>query len=195
MGRAETGPILLLFALTRNRPRVSYLSRHSFGIRPERAIAERFGFRNRSAKGKLCRTGSRRQLGSETGQGTGRESDSRHAPIQPSFPASVRAWAGLDRQPGPFPETNFCSGARRKAAGACALSGGELAAEGEQRMSVATSLALFWAGPGGAGGSSLTMLLPLLLIPVLYLVMIRPQQKRQKQWQEMLGSASRPATA
>jgi len=32
------------------------------------------------------------------------------------------------------------------------------------------------------------MLLPLLLIPVLYLVMIRPQQKRQKQWQEMLGN-------
>jgi len=32
------------------------------------------------------------------------------------------------------------------------------------------------------------MLLPLLLIPVLYLVMIRPQQKRQKQWQEMLGT-------
>jgi preprotein translocase subunit YajC len=31
------------------------------------------------------------------------------------------------------------------------------------------------------------MLLPLLLIPVLYFVMIRPQQKRQKQWQEMLG--------
>ncbi len=39
-----------------------------------------------------------------------------------------------------------------------------------------------------AGGSSIPMLLPLLLIPVLYLVMIRPQQKRQKQWQEMLGS-------
>jgi len=32
------------------------------------------------------------------------------------------------------------------------------------------------------------VLLPLLLIPVLYLVMIRPQQKRQKQWQSMLGS-------
>lgn len=32
------------------------------------------------------------------------------------------------------------------------------------------------------------MLLPLLLIPVLYFVMIRPQQKRQKQWQQMLGS-------
>ena len=32
------------------------------------------------------------------------------------------------------------------------------------------------------------MLLPLLLIPVLYFMMIRPQQRRQKQWQEMLGS-------
>jgi preprotein translocase subunit YajC len=32
------------------------------------------------------------------------------------------------------------------------------------------------------------MLLPLLFIPLLYFVMIRPQQKRQKQWQEMLGS-------
>lgn len=32
------------------------------------------------------------------------------------------------------------------------------------------------------------MLLPLLLIPLLYFVMIRPQQKRQKQWQEMLGN-------
>ena len=32
------------------------------------------------------------------------------------------------------------------------------------------------------------MLLPMLLIPVLYLVMIRPQQKRQKQWQSMLTS-------
>ncbi len=31
------------------------------------------------------------------------------------------------------------------------------------------------------------MLLPLLLIPVLYFVMIRPQQKRQKQWQDMLS--------
>jgi preprotein translocase subunit YajC len=39
-----------------------------------------------------------------------------------------------------------------------------------------------------AGGSTIPMLLPLLLIPVLYLVMIRPQQRRQKQWQQMLGS-------
>jgi len=38
------------------------------------------------------------------------------------------------------------------------------------------------------GGTSLPMLLPLLLIPVLYFVMIRPQQRRQKQWQQMLAS-------
>ena len=54
-------------------------------------------------------------------------------------------------------------------------------------MSVTTSFALLAAAPAG-GGSSIPMLLPLLLIPVLYLVMIRPQQKRQKQWQEMLGN-------
>ena len=28
----------------------------------------------------------------------------------------------------------------------------------------------------------------LLIIPLMYFVMIRPQQKRQKQWQQMLGS-------
>ena len=55
-------------------------------------------------------------------------------------------------------------------------------------MSVAISLAFFLAAPTAGGGSPLTVLLPLLLIPVLYLVMIRPQQKRQKQWQTMLGS-------
>ena len=33
------------------------------------------------------------------------------------------------------------------------------------------------------------MLLPLLLfLPLLYLLMIRPQQKRQKQWQQMLAN-------
>jgi preprotein translocase subunit YajC len=52
-------------------------------------------------------------------------------------------------------------------------------------MSVAISFAVFAGSP--AGGSSITMLLPLLLIPVLYMVMIRPQQKRQKQWQGMLA--------
>ena len=52
-------------------------------------------------------------------------------------------------------------------------------------MSVATNFAMWAAAPPG---SSLPMLLPLLLIPVLYFLMIRPQQRRQKQWQEMLGS-------
>ncbi len=32
------------------------------------------------------------------------------------------------------------------------------------------------------------MLPLLLLVPLMYFVMIRPQQKRQKQWQQMLGS-------
>ena len=32
------------------------------------------------------------------------------------------------------------------------------------------------------------MLPILLIIPILYLVMIRPQQKRQKQWQQMLAA-------
>ena len=45
---------------------------------------------------------------------------------------------------------------------------------------------VFVQAAGGGGG--ITMLLPLLLIPVLYFVMIRPQQKRQKQWQAMLSS-------
>jgi preprotein translocase subunit YajC len=54
-------------------------------------------------------------------------------------------------------------------------------------MSVATSFALISFQQSAGGGTSLPMLLPLLLIPVLYFVMIRPQQKRQKQWQEMLS--------
>ena len=53
---------------------------------------------------------------------------------------------------------------------------------------MAISLAMSAAAPAGGGGGGITMLLPLLLIPVLYLVMIRPQQKRQKQWQSMLSS-------
>jgi preprotein translocase subunit YajC len=55
-------------------------------------------------------------------------------------------------------------------------------------MIVATSFA-FLIGPGaGAGGGFIGFLPIIVLIPVLYLVMIRPQQKRQKQWSEMLGS-------
>ena len=54
-------------------------------------------------------------------------------------------------------------------------------------MSVVMTLALWADMPAGGAAGNLTMLLPLLLIPVLYLVMIRPQQKRQKEWQAMLG--------
>jgi preprotein translocase subunit YajC len=69
------------------------------------------------------------------------------------------------------------------------LNGSKTAAPGDkQRMSVTTSLAIFLAGLAGPGGNNLSVLLPLLLIPVLYLVMIRPQQRRQKQWQSMLAS-------
>ncbi|MGO9775191.1 MAG: preprotein translocase subunit YajC [Terracidiphilus sp.] len=54
-------------------------------------------------------------------------------------------------------------------------------------MSVATSLALWVFQQAAGGGNGIMMLLPLLLIPVLYFMMIRPQQKRQRQWQEMLS--------
>ena len=53
---------------------------------------------------------------------------------------------------------------------------------------MATSLALWVFQQAAGGGNGIMMLLPLLLIPVLYFMMIRPQQKRQKQWQEMLSS-------
>ncbi len=53
-------------------------------------------------------------------------------------------------------------------------------------MSVATLLAVFLdAQPAGGG---IIGFLPLLLIPVLYLMLFRPQQKRQKQWQQMLAN-------
>lgn len=56
-------------------------------------------------------------------------------------------------------------------------------------MSVAVLIAVLAAAPAGTGGSSLPMLLPLLLmIPIMYLLVFRPQQKRQKQWQGMLST-------
>jgi preprotein translocase subunit YajC len=55
-------------------------------------------------------------------------------------------------------------------------------------MNFALTLGLLADMPAGGAAGNLTMLLPLLLIPVLYIVMIRPQQKRQKEWQAMLGS-------
>lgn len=53
---------------------------------------------------------------------------------------------------------------------------------------MATSLAFWAAAPAGTGGGAIGFLPIFLLIPVLYFVMIRPQQKRQKEWQQMLGS-------
>jgi preprotein translocase subunit YajC len=44
------------------------------------------------------------------------------------------------------------------------------------------------AGTGfGAGGSGFSLLLPVLMIGVVYLMMIRPQQKKQKVWSQMLS--------
>src|ERR1035441_2166 len=54
-------------------------------------------------------------------------------------------------------------------------------------MSVATSFALLMFLQAAGGGGGFAMLPILLIIPVLYLVMIRPQQKKQKQWQQMLA--------
>ena len=53
-------------------------------------------------------------------------------------------------------------------------------------MSVATSWAFLSVGSATGGGLSLLPLL--LMIPILYLLLIRPQQRRQKQWQSMLES-------
>jgi preprotein translocase subunit YajC len=63
------------------------------------------------------------------------------------------------------------------------------AVTGEQRTCVGTGIAAIFtlADPASGAGGSLPLLLPLLLIPVLYLMLFRPQQKRQKQWQEMLA--------
>jgi preprotein translocase subunit YajC len=44
------------------------------------------------------------------------------------------------------------------------------------------------AAPGSGAGGLMTMLPILLFIPLLYVLMIRPQQKKQKQWQQMLNS-------
>ena len=46
---------------------------------------------------------------------------------------------------------------------------------------------MFAPGQGFLGGSGFSLLLPVLMIGVVYLMMIRPQQKKQKLWAEMLG--------
>ena len=54
-------------------------------------------------------------------------------------------------------------------------------------MRVATSLAVLFFQQSAAGGGGIMLLLPLLLVVVMWFAMIRPQQKRQKQRQEMLA--------
>jgi preprotein translocase subunit YajC len=65
-------------------------------------------------------------------------------------------------------------------------------------MNLVASL-VWWASPVAPGAGGIGMLLPVLLfIPLLYLLMIRPQQKKQKQWQQMLAgikSGDRVTTA
>ncbi len=49
-------------------------------------------------------------------------------------------------------------------------------------------MAMMMAVPGfGAGAPGIQLLLPVLMIGVVYLMMIRPQQKKQKQWTQMLS--------
>ncbi len=55
-------------------------------------------------------------------------------------------------------------------------------------MSVAINCAVFLLSQAGGGASNLPMILALVaMFALLYLLMIRPQQKRQKQWQAMLA--------
>jgi preprotein translocase subunit YajC len=70
-------------------------------------------------------------------------------------------------------------------AGKC-LSTGEQ--ETRAKMNGLSNFALWAAVPAPAGNGLYTMLPILLFIPLLYFMMIRPQQRRQKQWQEMLSS-------
>ncbi len=55
-----------------------------------------------------------------------------------------------------------------------------------KRNIVANLLATFFDGQQQAGGGLIGMLPLLLLVPLLYFMLFRPQQKKQKQWQEML---------
>lgn len=55
-----------------------------------------------------------------------------------------------------------------------------------------TELILMGGAPGGQGGNPLMQMLPLLLIiPIFYLFLIRPQQKKQKDLQKMLSELKR----
>ncbi len=54
------------------------------------------------------------------------------------------------------------------------------------------ALLLMGGAPGGQGGNPILQMLPLLLIiPIFYLFLIRPQQKKQKEHQKMLAELKR----
>ena len=110
-------------SLTRIRPRVSYLRRHSFGIRmglqaqkvavPGNGVPEE-GCVEQEADGIKVTSGY---------AGQGLKSGPCVSASVPSTPAAGRSSTGIDWRPGPFPETNFSAGARLQAGCACALTG------------------------------------------------------------------------
>lgn len=54
------------------------------------------------------------------------------------------------------------------------------------------ALLLMGGAPGGQGGNPILQMLPLLLIiPIFYLFLIRPQQKKQKEHQKLLAELKR----
>jgi preprotein translocase subunit YajC len=54
-------------------------------------------------------------------------------------------------------------------------------------LTAISSLAAIFAPAPGGFGSGFSLLLPVLMIGVVYLMMIRPQQKKQKVWAQMLS--------
>ncbi len=59
---------------------------------------------------------------------------------------------------------------------------------GRRRIGVLTTVAaVFVAGPGFGQRGGLSLALPLLMIGVVYFMMIRPQQRKQKAWNDMLS--------
>jgi len=99
----------------------------------------------------------------------------------------MRRRSSVAFEPDIFPETNFIGPPAKRRSDPCPACRCK-AGQSEQRIFVATSLAMMLAAPAGQGGGFLGFLPIVVLIPLLYFMMIRPQQKRQKQWQEMLGS-------
>jgi hypothetical protein len=108
----------LRFALTRPRPRVSYLSRHSLGIRTER---------NHRLKRGIYRFGDlgERRVEQEadgswvkgTDAGAGLEEQSRRTASAVFPPESGQSVGRIERRPGTFPETNIL---RQPAKAGCA---------------------------------------------------------------------------